>query len=183
MSYQVTNDSSTGASNGSASFSWRRMAAGDLDAVAAIARSGFPHHFEGRDIFANRLAIYPAGCFVLAGGSAAPVGYLIAYPWTRGDAPPLNSSIVGLPQQSDAMYLHDLALHPQVRGGGHPRAIIDLVVALCRKDGWPIITLVAVNDAARFWERHGFYVIDTEMMRPKLASYGADARYMVRELP
>jgi len=46
---------------------WRAMTAADLDAVAAVAAVGFPDHFEGRDCFENRLALNPAGCFVLAG--------------------------------------------------------------------------------------------------------------------
>jgi len=41
---------------------------------------------------------------------------------------------------------------------------------------------VAVNDAAPFWERHGFVVIDPPGMADKLASYGADACYMIRRL-
>ncbi len=44
------------------------------------------------------------------------------------------------------------------------------------------MVLVAVNDAAPFWERRGFAVVDSPAMTAKLASYGADARYMVRTL-
>ena len=35
--------------------------------------------------------------------------------------------------------------------------------------------LVAVNDAAPFWERHGFVVTDPPGMADKLAGYGPDA--------
>ena len=49
-------------------------------------------------------------------------------------------------------------------------------------DDWPAIALVAVNDAVGFWSRHGFVEQPAEAMAAKLASYGADARYMLRPL-
>ena len=49
--------------------------------------------------------------------------------------------------------------------------------------GWPAIALIAVNNAAAFWERHQFEIRETQSLRQKLASYGPDARYMVRALP
>ena len=50
------------------------------------------------------------------------------------------------------------------------------------EDGWPAIALVAVNDAVGFWSHHGFVEQPAEAMAAKLASYGADARYMLRPL-
>jgi len=162
--------------------SWRPMIDGDLDAVAAIAAIGFPDHFEGLDCFANRLAIYPSGCYVLAEDEGAPLGYLIAYPWMADAAPPLNTLIEGIPAGAEVMYLHDLAIHPDARGGGHSRVIVERITADARAAGWPRLALVAVNNATAFWERHGFQIRDTSTMRVKLASYGPKARYMVRPL-
>lgn len=54
------------------------------------------------------------------------------------------------------------------------------VVDLARAGGWATIALVAVNDAVDFWRGHGFAVRQTPEMTAKLASYGSDARYMVR---
>jgi len=156
------------------------MAAADLDAVANIAAVGFPDHFEGRDCFENRLALNPSGCFVLADGMGQPQGYLVAYPWTAGAAPALNTLIEAIPADASVMYLHDLALAPGVRGGGWSRPIVERVANQARDAGWPALTLVAVNDAAPFWERHGFEGVDPPGMADKLAGYGANARYMVR---
>lgn len=161
---------------------WRPMTAGDLDAVADIAVLGFPDHFEGRDCFENRLALNPSGCFVLADGEGQPRGYLIAYPWTAGAAPALNTLIEAIPADAAVMYLHDLALHPDVRGGGWPRPMVERLAHEARAAGWPALALVAVNDAAPFWERHGFSVVEAPGMADKLAGYGPDARYMVRRL-
>ena len=162
--------------------SWRPMTEADLDAVAAIAVLGFPDHFEGRPCFENRLDLYPRGCFVLADASTVR-GYLIAYPWRSQSASPLNATIDAIPDDADVFYLHDLALHPDVRGGGHTSAIVEQLADQVGKDGWPALTLVAVNDAAGFWRRQGFVEqAATPSLMAKLASYGPDARYMVRPL-
>lgn len=161
---------------------WRPMTAADLDAVAAIAVIGFPDHFEGRDLFENRLALHPSGCFVLADGQGEAKGYMVAYPWRADAAPTLNTLIEAIPDDASVIYLHDMALHPDARGGGHPGRVIAQLVEASRAAGWPAIALVAVNDAAPFWARHGFVVRQTPEMAAKLASYGSDARYMVRAL-
>ncbi|MEO6871446.1 MAG: GNAT family N-acetyltransferase [Chthoniobacterales bacterium] len=161
---------------------WRPMTEHDLDAVAAIAAIGFPDHYEGRDIFANRLAVFPAGCFSLGGKNGHLLGYLIAYPWLRESAPVLNGRIEAIPPNADLIYLHDLALLPEVRGLGKARAIVEQLVISVRAEGWPALGLVAVNNAASFWMRQGFRMVETPALRAKLASYGAAACYMVREL-
>lgn len=161
---------------------WRPMTAADLDAVAQIAVLGFPDHFEGRECFANRLALNPSGCFVLAGGDDVPKGYLVAYPWRAEEAPALNTLIDAIPDDAAVMYLHDLALHPDVRGGGWTRPIVERLAQDARAAGWPALALVAVNQAAPFWEGRGFTVVETADLAAKLASYGPDARYMIRRL-
>jgi len=158
------------------------MTAADLDAVAGIAAIGFPDHFEGRDCFENRLALNPSGCLVLVDPEGRLLGYLVAYPWRRGSAPPLNTLIEAIPADADVMYLHDLALHPDARGGGHARPVVERLAQQAREAGWPELALVAVNDAAPFWARHGFEVRDAPGIEEKLASYGPDARYMIRPL-
>jgi len=161
---------------------WRAMTPADLDAVAALAAIGFPDHFEGRDCFENRLTLNPSGCLVLAEGDGPPTGYLVAYPWPAGAAPALNTLITAIPAGAAVMYLHDLALHPEVQGQGWSRPVVERLADEARAAGWTALALVAVNNAAGFWERHGFAVVDTPGMAAKLASYGPDARYMVRTL-
>jgi len=162
--------------------SWRPRRPDDVDAVVEVARLSFPDHFEDRACFQNRLALYPRGCFVLADGDEPAKGYLIAYPWRAEAAPPLNTVIEGLPAEPALIYLHDLALHPDARGGGVTRAVVERLAEQAAGDGWPAIALVAVNDAVNFWRRHGFAEHAAPGMAAKLASYGADARYMIRRL-
>jgi GNAT superfamily N-acetyltransferase len=157
------------------------MAAGDLDRVAGIAVIGFPDHFEGRDCFENRLALNAAGCFVLQTPDGLE-GYLVAYPWAKDAVPALNTLIEAIPTNAAVLYLHDLALTPAVRGQGWSKPAVAAVVDLAKADGWPIVALVAVNDAVDFWRGHGFDVRQTPEMAARLASYGPDARYMVRSV-
>lgn len=158
---------------------WRSMTAADLDRVAGIAVIGFPDHFEGRDCFENRLALNPAGCFVLQTPGGLE-GYLVAYPWTRDAAPTLNTLIEAIPANASILYLHDLVLTPAMRGQGWSRPAVAAVVDLARASGRTTIALVAVNDAVDFWRGHGFDVRETPEMAAKLTSYGSDARYMTR---
>lgn len=159
---------------------WRAMTAADLDAVADIALIAFPDHFEGRDCFENRLALNPSGCFVLASEDEAPRGYLVAYPWRARSAPKLNVLIEAIPPDAQVLYLHDLALHPDVRGGGWSRPIVQRLASDARAAGWPALALVAVNDAAPFWARHGFVPVEDGKGLDWLSGYGPDARYMIR---
>lgn len=158
------------------------MTAADLDAVARIAVIAFPDHFEGRPCFENRLTLNPSGCFVLAAGEGEPQGYLVAYPWRADSAPALNTPIAAIPADAAVIYLHDLALMPGVRGGGWSRPIIERIADDARTAGWPVLALVAVNEAAPFWERHGFTIVEVQGMAAKLAGYGPGARYMSRRL-
>ncbi len=160
---------------------WRPMTPDDLDGVCAVAAVGFPDHFEDRDCFADRLALHPEGCRVLTDGREV-FGYLIAYPSRRGSVPPLNSRLAARYRDPDVLYLHDLALRPEARGGGHARQAITALIAQAKGDGWPAVALVAVNDAAPFWARHGFVVDPSPELGEALARYGLDARYMLRPL-
>ncbi len=154
---------------------WRAMTAGDLDGVVAVARIAFPDHPEGRACFAERLALAPETCFVLAEG-ARVLGYLIAYPWPLGAIPPLDTLLGSLPEERGAWYLHDLALLPEARGGGHARAGLARLFAQVEAP----IALVSVNDSGDFWQAQGFIEQDSPALRAKLSSYGPHARYRVR---
>jgi GNAT superfamily N-acetyltransferase len=166
---------------------WRAMRIDDLDGVVRVARASFPDHFEDRACFGERLALYPRGCFVLDAGAADAkavdvAGYLIAYPWRSGSAPPLDSLIGALPADANLLYLHDLALRQDMRGRGFTKAIVNRLVTQARADRWPAIALVAVNRAAGFWVNAGFEIVHDEVVDKKLATYGAGAQYMVRKI-
>ena len=161
---------------------WRPMTKADLDGVVEVAKVSFPDHPEDLACFDNRLTLNPQGCFVLSDEQGGVHGYLVAYPWVRNAAPALNTLIDALPEHPEVIYLHDLALHPSTRGGGYTRPVVEALAQQARSAGFERISLVAVNNAAGFWERNGFKVMTPDGMAAKLASYGDDARYMERDI-
>ena len=158
---------------------WRPMTPDDLDEVVEIAAIAFPDHFEDRACFANRLEVWPEGCLVLDDPEGV-AGYLFAYPWTADSAPALNSVIPAIPPDADVLYLHDLALHPRVRGQGASRTAMARVLEQAQAGGWTTVALIAVNDATAFWQGHGFALRETPGLAEKLIGYGPGARYMTR---
>ncbi len=164
-------------------FRWRPLTAADLAQVADIARIAFPEHHEDPACFAERLALSPSWCFALDDGTGSLGGYLIAYSWPRGTIPPLNAPLGALPEQGEALFLHDLAIRPDAAGSGQARAIVGEIARKAQGAGFGEIALVAVNDSARFWRLQGFTVVDGPPdLQAKLATYGEGARYMRRPL-
>ncbi len=151
----------------------------DLPAVDAIAARVHLAYPEDAAVFEERLALYPQGCFMLHAG-AAPIGYLISHPWTFAAPPALNVLLGALPAPASTYYIHDLALLPQARGHGAAAAALNAVVAQARGENAGNISLVAVNNSVQFWRRQGFHSHLDDALAQKLASYGADACYMVR---
>jgi ribosomal protein S18 acetylase RimI-like enzyme len=161
--------------------SWRPMAAADLPAIMAVAGQVHPDYPEGEAVFAERLALHPAGCLVLAGGEGLG-GYVLSHPWRLGQVPALDSLLGAVPGDADAYYIHDLALLPCARGGGAASACVDRLAAHARASGFVRMALVAVGNSAGFWRRQGFREAHDEALARKLASYDDAARYLVRDL-
>ncbi|MBC7952145.1 MAG: GNAT family N-acetyltransferase [Rhodospirillaceae bacterium] len=150
---------------------WRPMLAGDLALVQGIADRVHADYPEAPEIFANRLDLFPAGCFMAVGN----VGYCIAHPGVVGQPPPLDTVLDGLPANADCLYLHDVALLPAARGNGLGSALVARMEQVAKAHGFSRIALTAVSNSDRFWQGLGF----GPMPCAKLASYGA-ATYRVK---
>jgi ribosomal protein S18 acetylase RimI-like enzyme len=151
----------------------------DLDAVVEIAAQVHPGFPEQQAVFADKLRLHPAGALMLE-SEAGPVGYCFAHPWHGMQAPPLDTLLGAIPAGADAFYLHDLALLPPARGTGAGSAAVDILLSQAALLGLDVVCLVAVNGSIPYWSRHGFVTQDSAEPQTKLASYGADARLMVR---
>ena len=157
------------------------MTPSDLAAVSGIAARVHPDYPEDDAVFAERLALYPAGCFVLANGGET-LGYLISHPWHFGQPPALNALLGTLPAPATTYYIHDLALLPAARGSGAAAAIVTTLIRHAAEQQHQNISLVAVNNSVQFWQRQGFGVLDDATLTTKLMSYDAQARYLLRVL-
>jgi len=156
---------------------WRPLTEADLPALARIAAEVHPDFPEEDAIFAERLALAPDWCFALSDGKRL-IGYVLSHPWV-GPPPKLNSLLGTLPSPATMAYVHDLALLPVARGGGHGIAIVNQLILLAKSSNISTMALVAVSGSAPFWERHGFRALPPS---PDLASYGPDARFMRLDL-
>jgi ribosomal protein S18 acetylase RimI-like enzyme len=157
------------------------MAHPDLDRVLDLADRIHVDHPEDREVFVERLRLYPQGCHVLA-EEGLLIGYAVTHPWRFGEPPPLNSRLGDIPHIATTYYIHDVALLPEGRGRGYAARIAQLLAEHARASGFANMSLVAVNDSQAFWNRLGFHARAVPGLERKLLSYGSDAVLMVRDL-
>lgn len=160
---------------------WRSMTPQDLNLVKDLADRIHVNHPEDMEVFAERLRLYPQGCLALVDGGRI-AGYALSHPWRMADPPPLNSSLGEIPERAGTYYIHDVALLPEVRGKGYAAQAGHLLAERARAAGLDTMSLVAVNNSQRFWERLGFRGASDSRLDAKLLSYGSDAVWMMRDL-
>jgi ribosomal protein S18 acetylase RimI-like enzyme len=160
---------------------WRPARASDLPAISTIAARIHPDLPERPEVLAEKMRLYPDGCRVLIAGDTI-VGYGLAHPWTQHHIPPLDGFLQTLPDGADCLYVHDVAVLPDFRGGA-ARDYVTTIEALARASGLTMLALVSVYATRPLWERLGFHpVAADEQLRIKLTSYGEAATYMLRDL-
>ncbi|MGE0719955.1 MAG: GNAT family N-acetyltransferase [Alphaproteobacteria bacterium] len=150
-----------------------------VERIATIVHPAFP---ESGDVPRERLALFPQGCFIAAiGGREGSVGYAVAHPGMLGRPPALDTLLGVLAARADCLYLHDVALLPVARGRGLGAVLVDRLRGLARREGLDRLALVAVNRSTPFWHRMGFapWPGTDASLSGNLASYGADAAYLV----
>lgn len=160
---------------------WRAMTGYDLESVQQIADAVHPGFYEAPEVLAERQRLYRNGCYLLELGDR-PAGYVLSHPWRHASLPPLNTLLGTLPEGADTYYIHDLALLPVTRRIGAASQIVAALTKHAEVEGYPTMSLVAVNGSIPFWQRHGFEVTDLPELYGKLLSYETEARYMVRRL-
>tara|TARA_B100000678_G_scaffold233600_1_gene202663 strand:- start:169 stop:777 length:609 start_codon:yes stop_codon:yes gene_type:complete len=153
------------------------MEPGDIAEALAIQAQAYPASLqESAAVFAARLALSPSFCFT-ARRAGAMVGYLIAHGWERAN-PPAIGTLTGPAGASDVLYIHDLAIAPHARGLRLGERLVARAFDAARASGLGEAELVAVEGAHSFWHRLGFCEGHSPAIAAKLASYGADARWM-----
>lgn len=160
---------------------WRHARTADLDAISAIATQIHPDLPERPEVFAEKMRLCPDGCYVLVAGDDIS-GYGLAHPWMQQQIPPLDGFLDRLPDAADCLYVHDVAVLPDFRGGV-ARVYVAEIEDLARSSAITTLALVSVYGTRPLWERLGFLgVAPDAALRDKLSCYGESATYMLREL-
>ncbi|MGJ7571056.1 GNAT family N-acetyltransferase [Variovorax sp. RB2P76] len=158
----------------------------DLDAVLAIQLACYGAGFvEDGALIARRLAAAPHTGWVMehrehGGGVRA---YLTGYPSVAGKLTPLHGEFE-VAAAADALYLHDLAVHPEASGLGLGPRLVRHAWAHAAQAGWRHSTLVSVQSSVGFWQRQGYGAGQPAGpdQQARLATYPGDSVYMVRLL-
>ena len=158
---------------------WERMLPAHLAGVKALADRVHPGLPERIDVYADRLAVYPAGSRVLVSGGTV-VGYAVSHPARLFAPPPLDHLLRAIGPEVDSYYIHDVVVAPELRGQGLARSGVETVLASVP---YPATALVSVYGTMPFWAGFGFADETAALPAGKLAPYGEDACYMVRRTP
>jgi len=163
------------------SVKWRQATLNDIEAIENIAGVIHPDLPEGREVFEEKLRLYPAGCFVLVENGQV-VGYCLSHPWLANRAPALGQLMHALPPKPDCIFIHDIAVLMQARGRGAAGELLELLLSLATRENLRVLALVSVYGTYPFWTRFGFEITADTSFAAKLKTYGDSARYMVRRL-
>lgn len=157
----------------------RAMRVEDMEAVLEVQlRCYDAAKLESSQSFLAKLNASPTTCFI-ACVADAPVAYLVAVPTEAGNPPPLNGMTYLVPRAANALYLHDLAVHPEARGSGVSSALVEAYFHVLKESKAQFGCLTAVNESCTYWERYGFRSATlAEVRSGHMASYGEGARYM-----
>ena len=136
---------------------------------------------ESEMSLAAKRAASPETCFVaLQQGQVC--GYLIGMPWRFAEVPALNGAECQLPAQADCLYLHDMAIAPDLAGQG----VGKLLFAAFRQSAVSLefarLSLTAVGNAMSYWQQRGFTPHVLHLSDDKIAAYGGQVTYMYQEI-
>jgi GNAT superfamily N-acetyltransferase len=154
----------------------------DLHEVSRLADLIHPDYPEAIEVLAEKLVLYPAGCFVLENSDGSLSGYALSHPWRLGPPPRLNQLMGGLPARTDTFYIHDIALDESARGFGAARRIIDAIAGHARREGFANLSLTAISAARDYWRRSGFAEHSDPEITAALKDYDPGALLMVHDL-
>jgi GNAT superfamily N-acetyltransferase len=166
----------------------RPMAAFDLPAVLAIQSQCYGDALlESSEALASRLALSPKTCLVAALPDGSLAAYLFTHAWPEASLPPWNGLLVRDWNDSEALtwFIHDMAVAPIGRGAGVAARLYAAAEQSALTLHLTSSRLIAVQSAAAWWRRVGYAALTASEAAPhaaKLASYGADATIMQRDI-
>jgi ribosomal protein S18 acetylase RimI-like enzyme len=154
------------------------MQAKDVKNVVYVQEKSYiPSLYERQSLYLAIQQHYPQGCWVAYNTYGSVAGYMIAYPVLENEPPPLDTAVIYPLHECRALHLHDMAIHPDWRGLGLTKMLMQQYERLLSKSHFALASLIAVQNTKIFWEKYGFRVSSDNK---DLSSYGDDAYYMIK---
>jgi len=162
---------------------WRSASAADLDDINRIADEIHISLPERAEVFAEKFAVFPDGCFVLVRRGTV-LGYGLSHPWKLYEIPKLDTFLGVLPSRPECLFIHDVAILREGRGFGGAEQYVKLIVPVAQRRQIPFLALVSVYNTTALWSRLGFDIAIAHRLDldEKLECYGGGAKYMIRKL-
>jgi GNAT superfamily N-acetyltransferase len=162
--------------------SWRPLLPEDSGFVSEIADAIHTDLPERREVFEEKIRLYPSGCWKRLSPSGKIVGYGIAHTWTLHIIPPLDEFLSELPQSPDCIYVHDVALRPEARGRNAGLDYMNILKKTAGQRGILNLACVSVYGTDALWSRMGFRCVNDKSINEKIAGYGSSAKYMIADI-
>ncbi|RYY75567.1 MAG: GNAT family N-acetyltransferase [Gammaproteobacteria bacterium] len=167
-------------------FKIRPMHLSDLVAVESIQAEAYHDYFlESVQVIERRFRSSPATAWV-AESENKVCAYLVGYMSKVGKINPLNEPFSPV-EDSDCLYLHDLALLKSAQGYGLARQLIEAAIHYAINSFVSVVALLSVQNSKQFWQGLGFSesINLNEAERGNAKTYvtgNAEASYMVKRL-
>lgn len=153
---------------------WRPATPADAAPIATLARAELGDYGEAADLYAERIALAPEGCWVLGDGGTL-VGHCISHPWHRFAPPAMHTLLGSIPAGVDCWYLHDVVVAPTGRGTKTVERLLPILATTAAAHSIATLALIAVGGADAYWARQGFVAATGGAL-----GFGEDAVYMER---
>lgn len=128
----------------------------DLDDILRLQALAYGEYFnEPAEALMAKMMLANESTFVALKDDVV-CAYAIAFPWVGGEPVMLHSIDISLSGDADVMYIHDVAVDPQLHKMGIAQSLVDAIVNRSTELGIHSFELVAVQDSAEFWKRNGF---------------------------
>lgn len=160
----------------------RPLSAGDVDRLLHIQAITYGTGLqESRDVFARRLACaHQCSIGIASQRDDRLLAYLVACWAAFGHVTPLHGDFDAPPEHGRVLYIHDIAVLPDLAGQGAAQRLIGATLAQARLQQVRQAALVAVQGSALFWQRLGFaeHTLTNATELGHLRSYGPGAVFM-----
>jgi ribosomal protein S18 acetylase RimI-like enzyme len=153
----------------------RQMTLADLPAIDEMQRVAFiPELWEDMSLFQGILEKYDRSSFA-AHKNGVLLGYLLTHPSriTRDD---FENGCEELSGDEDSLYIHDLCIHPNGRGAGIAKLLLQNLEEFAKENGFSRFAGIAVQNTDDFWLKQGLVPLKAYTYR------GEPGMLMVREL-